>query len=131
MVSSAERVQEPEKGCGCCQHLPHDGQRGMAQSCISGASGWVLGRAVHRQAGWALQVAPGEVVTAPGLPGLTKQLDSARRHVRSLFSLPVQSPHLDSIVPMGPRQLRMFEDSLIPQKRQSSCAQIATNTALK
>lgn len=53
---------------------------------------WVWGTAVHRQAGRAQQVAPREVVMAPGPSVLNNQLDSALRYMSYLFDRPLQSP---------------------------------------
>jgi len=73
-----------------CTFLVTD--KGEWLKAASGGLVWVRGTAVHRQAGRAQQVAPREVVMAPGPSVLNNQLDSALRYMSYLFYRPLQSP---------------------------------------
>lgn len=54
-----------------------------------------------------------EVVTAPSLPEFKKSLDKAVRHMMWFSGCPVQGQELDSMIFVGPFQLRIFCDSTV------------------
>ena len=58
---------------------------------------------------------PREVVTAPSLPECKKHLDNTLRNMVSFLDGPVWSQELDLMILVGPFQLRIFCDSMIPE----------------
>jgi len=84
---------------------------GMAWSCIRVGSVWVLGRMPKRVVGME-QVSQGSGHN-PRLSLFKKHLDNALRRMVWFFGGAEWSQGLDSVIPVGPFQLRIFCDSLI------------------